>query len=221
MAEKQLKTKTRPSLPRALSVKTMITHIKRLPMLLLGSAILALGLCHIHAYAPITEGGILGLILLLDHHLGLSPAVTSILLNALCYMIGLRMLGRAFLVDSAVAAGSFSLFYALFDLIPPFLTPITDIPILAAIVGAIAVGLGCGLAIRAGGAPSGDDALAMAISKRLNCNISLVYLIFDLAVLLLSLTYIPLSKILYSLLTVFLSGQIVGLLQKHKNEEKV
>ena len=94
--------------------------------------------------------------------------------------------------------------------------------ILAAIVGAIAVGLGCGLAIRAGGAPSGDDALAMAISKRLHCNISAVYLIFDLAVLLLSLSYIPLAKILYSLLTVFLSGQIVGFLQKRpmpKREE--
>lgn len=188
-------------------------------MLLSGSAILAFGLCHIHAYAPITEGGILGLILLLDHHLGLSPAVTSIILNAACYGIGLRMLGCAFLVDSAVAAGSFSLFYALFDLLPPILAPITDIPILAAIVGAIAVGLGCGLAIRAGGAPSGDDALAMALSKRIGCNISLIYLIFDLIVLFLSLTYIPLSKILYSLLTVFLSGQIVGFLQKHKKEE--
>lgn len=189
-------------------------------MLLSGSAVLAFGLCHIHAYAPITEGGILGLILLLDHHLDLSPAITSVILNALCYMIGLRMLGRGFLLDSAVAAGSFSVFYALFDLLPPILAPINAIPLLAAIIGAIAVGLGCGLAIRAGGAPSGDDALAMAISARLGCNISAVYLIFDLAVLLLALTYIPLTKILYSLLTVFLSGQIVGLLQKQKTSKK-
>ena len=199
----------------------MKTHLHRLPMLLTGSAILAFGLCHIHAHAPITEGGILGLILLLDHHLGLSPALTAILLNAACYAIGLRMLGRSFLVVSAIAAGSFSLFYALFDLIPPFLSVIADRPLLAALVGAIAVGLGCGLAIRAGGAPSGDDALAMALSHRLHCNISLVYLIFDLIVLLLSLTYIPVGKILYSLLTVFLSGQIVGLLQpKHEKERE-
>ena len=47
----------------------MKTHLRRLPMLLSGSAILAFGLCHIHAYAPITEGGILGLILLLDQFL--------------------------------------------------------------------------------------------------------------------------------------------------------
>ena len=192
----------------------MKTHLCRLPMLLSGSAILAFGLCHIHAYAPITEGGILGLILLLDHHLGLSPALSAVVLNAACYAIGLRMLGRAFLLDSAIAAGSFSVFYALFDLLPPILAPITAVPILAAIVGAVAVGLGCGLAVRAGGAPSGDDALAMALSHRLHCNIALVYLVFDLIVLVASLSYIPLEKILYSLLTVFLSGQIVGLLQR-------
>lgn len=188
-------------------------------MLLSGSLILAFGLCHIHAYAPITEGGILGLILLLDHHFALSPALSAIVLNIACYAIGLKMLGRAFLVNSAIATGSFSVFYALFDLLPPILAPITERPLLAAIVGAVAVGLGCGLAIRAGGAPSGDDALAMAISKRLACNISLVYLISDLIVLLLSLTYIPLTKILYSLLTVFLSGQIVSLLQRKTTEK--
>ena len=84
----------------------MKTHLRRLPMLLSGSAVLAFGLCHIHAHAPITEGGILGLILLLDHHLGFSPAITSIILNTLCYVIGLRMLGRSFLVDSAIAAAT-------------------------------------------------------------------------------------------------------------------
>ena len=185
-------------------------------MLLAGSAILAFGLCHIHAHAPITEGGILGLVLLIDHHLGISPAITSLILNAVCYAVGLRMLGRSFLLESAVAAGSFSAFYALFDLLPPILTAITDVPILAALVGAVAVGLGCGLAVRAGGAPSGDDALAMALAKRFRCNISRVYLIFDLVVLIASLSYIPVAKILYSLLTVFLSGQIVGFLQRRR-----
>ena len=38
-----------------------------------------------------------------------------------------------------------------------------------------------------------------------------VYLFSDLTVLLLSLTYIPLEKILCSLLTVVLSGQIIDL----------
>ena len=38
-----------------------------------------------------------------------------------------------------------------------------------------------------------------------------IYLASDMTVLLLSLSYIPLRRILYSLLTVILSGQIIGL----------
>ena len=189
---------------------------RRLLLSLIGSAILAFGLCHIHANAEVTEGGVLGLVLLLDHHFSLSPAVTSLAATALCYLVGIRTLGREFLCYSAVAAGGFSLFYALFDLLPPFLAGAAAYPLFSATVGALFVGVGCGLAIRAGGAPSGDDALAMALSARLSIDIRLVYLVSDLLILGLSLTYIPAERILWSLLTVVLSGQIVGLLQKRK-----
>ena len=188
--------------------------LRRLPLLLTGSAVLAFGLCHIHSHAAITEGGILGLSLLLLHHFRISPALSAVVFNAACYLFGLRVLGRRFLLDSCIAAGSFSLFYALFDLLPPFLAPLAAIPPLAATVGAVFVGVGCGLAVRAGGAPSGDDALAMALARRLTCDIRYIYLVSDVLILLLSLTYIPAARILWSLLTVLLSGQIVGILQK-------
>ena len=192
----------------------MKATLRRLPLLLSGSAVLAFGLCHIHSHAAITEGGILGLSLLLLHHFDISPALSSVIFNAACYLFGLRVLGQRFLRYSFIAAGSFSLFYALFDLLPPVLAPIAASPPLAALLGAVFVGVGCGLAVRAGGAPSGDDALAMALCRRLACDIRYIYLASDLLILGLSLTYIPIGKILWSLLTVFISGQIVGLLQK-------
>ena len=74
----------------------------------------------------------------------------------------------------------------------------------------------CDYHVRAGGAPTGDDALAMSLSKIFKINIEWVYLITDLTVLALSLTYIPLTKILYSVITVVISGQIVGLIQRVK-----
>lgn len=45
-------------------------------------------------------------------------------------------------------------------------------------------------------------------------DIQWIYLISDLTVLAASLTYIPGSKMVYSLLTVILSGQVIGLVQK-------
>lgn len=59
-----------------------------------------------------------------------------------------------------------------------------------------------------------DDAIALSLSHHFSIGIQWVYLASDLIVLLMSLTYIPLSRIAYSLLTVILSGQIIGLIQK-------
>ena len=87
-------------------------------------------------------------------------------------------------------------------------------PLAAAISGSIFVGVGCGICVRQGGAPSGDDALSMSLSRITGIPIQWVYLLSDLLVLGLSLTYIPLEKIAYSLLTVLLSGQIIGLFQR-------
>jgi uncharacterized membrane-anchored protein YitT (DUF2179 family) len=124
------------------------------------------------------------------------------------------VLGLSFVGYSAVAGGGFSFFYFLFDLLPKFLSPLAERPMLAALLGAMFVGVGVGLCVLAGGAPSGDDALAMSLSSLTKKDIRIFYLISDLLVLLLSLTYIPLERIFYSLVTVLLSGQIIGWMQR-------
>ena len=86
--------------------------------------------------------------------------------------------------------------------------------LLAAVLGALFVGVGVGISIRAGGAPGGDDALAMSISAVSHWDIQWAYLISDLVVLALSATYIDWKRLACSLLTVILSGQIIGLVQK-------
>ena len=189
----------------------MNISLKDILISLAGSGILAFGLYNIHSLSGVTEGGVLGLTLLLDHWLGLSPALSSLALNALCYILGWRTLGRRFIVLSAVAGGGFSLWYALFELFPPVYPAIGEYPLAAAVLGAAFVGLGVGLCVRCGGAPGGDDALAMSLGKLLKQPIQRIYLASDLTVLLLSLSYIPLGRIAYSLLTVILSGQIIGL----------
>ena len=86
-------------------------------------------------------------------------------------------------------------------------------PLLAAFLGAIFVGLGAGICVRIGGAPGGDDALAMSIAHVTGWKIQWVYLLTDMIVLGLSLSYIPVRKIGYSIATVLLSGQLIGIVQ--------
>ena len=184
------------------------------------SAFQAFGIYHVHNLADVTEGGVLGLTLLLEHWLHISPAITGAILNGACYLLGWRMLGKAFIGYSLFAAAGFSLGYGLFEQFPPLWPALNGMPLAAAILGALFIGIGAGLCIRAGCATTGDDALAMSLSHVTKIPIQHLYLISDLTVLLLSLTYIPLGKILYSLLTVVLSGQIIGLLQKTPQKQK-
>lgn len=180
----------------------------------LASALQAFGMYNIHALSGVTEGGIFGLVLLLDHWTGLSPAISSFVLNAACYGLGWRTLGRGFIVYSLIAALGYSIGYGICEQFPPLFPEIAGMPLTAAIVGALFIGVGAGLCVRVGGATSGDDALAMSLSHLTNFPIQWLYLISDLTVLGLSLSYIPLRRIGYSLLTVVLSGQIIGWIQK-------
>ncbi len=186
----------------------------------LSSALQAFGMYNIHALSGVTEGGIFGLILLLDHWFGFSPAVTSFLLNASCYFLGWRTLGKAFIGYSLVASLGYSSAYALCEQFPPLWPQIAQMPLTASIAGALFIGIGAGLCVRVGGATSGDDALAMSIRQLTGVGVEKVYLVSDLTVLLLSLSYIPLKRIAYSLLTVILSGQIVGWVQKIPSGKK-
>ena len=181
---------------------------------LLGSAILAFGLYNVHAFSVVTEGGVLGLTLFLHHWFGISPAVSGLILNLICYLIGLKTLGILFIFYSLVAGGGFSLFYAVFEQFAPLWPQLAHMPLTAAIVGALFVGVGVGISVRAGGAPGGDDALAMSLSAMMHQPIERIYLFSDLTVLALCASYLPPANLACSLLTVVLSGQLVGLIQR-------
>lgn len=182
--------------------------------LVFGAVFLAFGLYHVHSLSGVTEGGLLGLNLLLEYWFSISPAVTNFVGSAICYFIGWRMLGREFILNSAVAAVSFSVSYRVFEQFDYLFPNLYAMPLLAALLGAVFVGVGTGVCVRCGGAVCGDDALAMCMSRKLGVKIEYAYMVSDLFILGLSLSYIPLKRIVYSLLTVFLSSKLVGLTQR-------
>lgn len=190
--------------------------IKDVFLSVVGGGVLAFGLYQVHSLSGVTEGGALGLTLLLEHRLGISPAWSGLAINSICYGIGIRTLGRRFLILSAIAGGSFSAWYTIFEQYPRLWPELAGFPLLAALIGAMFVGVGVGLCVGAGGAPTGDDALAMSISDRFKVPIERVYLITDLTVLALSLSYLPIGRIACSLLTVTLSGKVIGIIQRWK-----
>lgn len=197
----------------------MKENIKKVCMVLLGSAVQAFGLYNIHAVSGVTEGGILGLTLLLWQWFEISPAISSLVINGLCYLFGFFVLGRGFILYSAISGIGFSIIYRVLEIWPPIYPGIADMPFAAAVLGALFIGVGVGLCVRVGAAPGGDDALAMSVNKLTGMRLKCFYLISDIIVLGLSLSYIPLSRIMWSLLTVVLSGQIIDIISSANKTE--
>lgn len=187
--------------------------------LLLGAAILSFGMFNIHSQSRITEGGVLGMTLFLHHWTGISPGIYSFLLDMSCYAIGFKLLGKAFLKNAVFATTCYALLFRLWETVGCLLPSFSDRPLIAAVLGGIFVGVGAGLIVRRGGASGGDDALALIIQKVTGWMISRAYFFTDFVVLMLSLTYIPVVKILFSLLTVTISSAIIEVVQGKERTE--
>ena len=186
---------------------------KKLIFILLGAAIATFGIHNIHQQVGITEGGVIGAMLLVEHWLGFSPAYITPVLDVACYLLAWKYLGGQFIKISILSTAGVSLFYKLWEQFPPMLPDLSGHPLAAAVLGGLFVGVGVGIIVRQGGSSGGDDALALVISKVTKWRLSFAYLFTDLIVLALSLTYIPVTRIVFSVVTVTLSSFLIDQVQ--------
>lgn len=185
----------------------------RLAPLAAGAAILTFGLHNIHTQTGITEGGVLGLLLFVNHWTGLPASVVSPVLDLLCYLLALRFLGGQFIRTSLISTAAVALCFKFWESFPYLLPDLSGAPLAAALLGGVFVGVGVGVIVRGGGSSGGDDALALVISKATGWRMARSYLITDLTVLALSLSYIPVGRIACSLVTVTLSSLLIDKIQ--------
>ena len=66
---------------------------QRIGLIILGAAVCSFGIHNIHQRTGITEGGVIGLMLLAEHWLGFSPAFLTPVLDAACYLLAFKYLG--------------------------------------------------------------------------------------------------------------------------------
>lgn len=195
--------------------------LKRLFWLVLGTAILSFGIHNIHQRAAITEGGVIGLVLLMNHWLGIPASIASPLLDFVCYVLAFKFLGLNFILTAAVASVSLAGFYRLWESFPPMLPDMTPWPLAAALLGGVFVGIGVGIIVRQGGSSGGDDALALVIHQLTGWKLARSYLFTDLVVLGASLSYIPARRIAFSLVTVTVSSLLIDWVQGLGHDEKI
>lgn len=181
--------------------------LKDISLILIGSTILAFGVYNFYYLNNITEGGVLGIILLLKNIFGFDVSVAGAILDIALLIMGFKMFGKKFFVYSVGASVGFSVLYDIFETVGPLVPQMGMFT--SAVLGGLSVGIGCGIMMRVGCASGGDDALAMIISKVTSLKLSTVYLITDGVVLLLSVSYIPAVQLVYSIVAVLISGKTI------------
>ena len=191
---------------------------RRLALLVLGAAIATFGLHNIHQRTGITEGGVLGMLLFVNHWTGLPASLVSPVLDLLCYAVAWKVLGGGFLRTAVVSSAAMAAWFKVWESLPYLLPDLSPYPLAAAVLGATFIGVGVGLIIRQGGSSGGDDALALVINKLSRWGLARCYLITDLTVLALSLSYIPALRIAFSLITVTLSSFLIEKVQNFRRK---
>lgn len=181
-------------------------------MINIGAFILAVSYYHIHTYNELTEGGFLGLTLIVKHLFNVSPALTNLLLDIPMIIVGIFLLGRKKAFNVLIGATAYSFYYWLAESFSPFTIDLHDHMITAAVVGGVLVGAGLGIILKFGGGTGGDDILAIALAKVTKLSIGTVFFMFDVVVLLLSLVYLDFTQVAYALLTVAVSGKVLDMI---------
>lgn len=187
-------------------------YIKNLALIVLGSCILAFGSFNFNYQNGVTEGGVLGLLLLIKNIFDISPSVTALIIDLSLFALGAKFFGKQFLVLSIFASLSFSSWYKMWESIGFIVPNLSNNMLLASILAGIGVGIGIGIIVRAGGAAGGDDVIALVGTKLTSLKVNHIYMITDFIVLILSLSYLSFKQILFSLIAVTISGKIISIM---------
>lgn len=188
--------------------RNLTKNLKVYGTVVLGSAVFALGFNLFLAPNQISAGGLSGASLLIVHLLGFgSVGAITALLNVPLFIIGWRSLGKRFFFSSLVGMSASSVLLDLCSFLP---APQTD-PLLGALAGGIASGVGVGLVFSSGATTGGADMIARLLRtkfKKLPMG-RLMFLVDMVVVILTGVVFRDMNKTLYSAVTLYISSLMV------------
>ncbi|WP_225229130.1 YitT family protein [Paenibacillus gallinarum] len=193
-------------------------QLKIIVPILLGTAIFAFGLLYFIIPNQLMEGGVTGITVLLNYAFGISPSISTLIINIPLFLLGWKVFGGRQIIYTGVGIVALTIFLTLFERLidAGYIVPLQtehDL-LLAALYAGVTIGLGLGIVFRAGGTTGGSDIIARILSKKTGLSIGRVMLAIDIVIIGSSLIYIPLEKILYTLIAVFIGSKVIDFIQE-------
>lgn len=186
-----------------ISINIRIDDIKNLLLNLIGSAMLAFGVCAFVAPFDMIVGGATGIALITHKLTGISVSVVALIVNMLVLVPGYILGSKKLVFGSILSSIFYPLALGIFEKIPS-ITTIADNSMLATICGGVVCGAGIGLVIRSGGSTGGLDIPVLLVNKYFHIPVDIVMNCTDSTVMLAQLPFSPITGILYGLIFTFL-----------------
>ena len=186
--------------------------LKNALLILVGCAVMGLAYALFlipHHFVP---GGVSGIAIIANYFAGLPVGALIIVLNVPIFLLGLRTMGKKYVLNSLAGMVISSVFIDLFDKVLK-LRPATDNAVLAAIYGGVMLGVGLGIVFRGRASTGGSDIIGMIVSKHTGISLGFGIMIADFVIISASgLAFGNLEAPLYGYLVLFLSTKVIDMI---------
>jgi uncharacterized membrane-anchored protein YitT (DUF2179 family) len=161
-----------------------------------------------HHFVP---GGVSGIAIIVNYFVRLPVGVLTIVLNVPIFLLGLRTMGKKYVVGSLLGMVLSSIMIDLFHEILK-VRAATQNEILASIYGGILLGAGLGFVFRGRASTGGSDITGMILSKYTGISLGFGIMITDFVIISASgLAFRSLEAPLYGFIVLFLSTRVIDL----------
>lgn len=167
----------------------------------------------------IVGGGASGISTILFHTFGIHPGLSFFLINIIFLLLGLRVLGKSFILKTLIGISVLSLFTEIFSLFPIY----TENLILSTIFGGALYGFGIGMSFAAGASTGGTDIIGRIIQTKFPfIPIGKMLLFVDGIIILISLlVFKNLELTLYGIITLFISSYSIDFIISKLNVSRI
>ncbi|MGE7622190.1 YitT family protein [Viridibacillus sp. NPDC096237] len=188
----------------------------KLIFLTIGALIMAVGLEMVLIPNNLIDGGVTGIAIMASHLTSLSLGLFLFLFNLPFLYLGYKQIGRTFAFSVAYGIVVLSIATSFMHNSSAF----TNDTLLATVLGGILLGIGVGIAIRAGGCLDGSETLAILFNKKLPFSVGQIILFMNLFILGSAGLVFGFDRAMYSLISYFIAFKTIDLVSEGLNQTK-
>ena len=174
-------------------------------MVTLACAIMSIAMNTFYLPNKMLSGGIGGVAVLAYYIAGLPMGATALICNVPLFFLAYKYMDKGYMLGSLYGMIVFSVSLDFFHFLSTY--NVVHDKLLACIAGGVLYGIGASCMYRVGGSSGGTDIIGAIIQKHYSVAISTTGFIFNIGLLLASVSYFGIEPVLYTLLTFFIMSK--------------